>query len=66
MVCFRAWQGIVGEGQGCEGGLHGVGHCPCAAVPGEPGAELAEILGGDTACIAYHQGVLNLHIQMKP
>lgn len=38
----RAFQRIVEKGEGSEGGLHGVREGPCAAVPCEPGAQLAE------------------------
>lgn len=57
MVCLRAGEGIVGEGQGSEGGLHGVGHGPRAAVPGEPGAELAEKLRGETALSCVYRSL---------
>ena len=40
----RAFQRIVEKGEGSEGGLHGVREGPCAAVPCEPGAQLAEEL----------------------
>lgn len=43
-VCFGARQGEVEQGQAGEGGLHAVGQGAGAAVPGEPGAQLAEEL----------------------
>ena len=50
MVCFGAREGVVGEGQAGQGGLHGVTQGPGAAVPGEPGAQLAEVLAAETVC----------------
>lgn len=43
-MCFGARQGKVKKSQGSERGLHGVGQCPGAAVPCEPGAQVAEEL----------------------
>lgn len=43
-VCLGPWQGKVKKSQTGDGGLHAVGQSPGAAVPREPGAQMAEEL----------------------
>lgn len=43
-MCFGFREGEVTESQTSDGGLHAVGQSPGAAVPREPGAQMAQEL----------------------